>query len=162
MLAGWGSLAVPAGLITQRSLVRIQFPLLISVPLSINLHRMIHVFMDAKNALKSSIKYNSVATVPTILGFVLIGVGLYVSIGQPLIELQEILMNNDLQWILDNDQKVADRLISATSPIFGFILGVFGYATYRIGRTFLIFYFSGKMMEVELQRTKENAETVEE
>lgn len=118
--------------------------------------------MDAKNALKLSIKYNSVATIPTILGFILIGVGLYVSIGHPLIELREILMNNNLQWILDNDQRVSERLISATSPIFGLLLGILGYATHRIVRTFLIFYFSGKMVEVELEGTKEDAEIVEE
>lgn len=100
--------------------------------------------MDAKTALINSLKYNSVAVVPSIVGFSLILLGLHLLIGQPVLEILDVLNEQDLQWITENDQEVLDRVIQSSSYILAPIVIVTGYLVHRVGRTFLLFYFHGK------------------
>lgn len=99
--------------------------------------------MELKTALKSALKYNTVAIIPTLIGGGLVVLALYLILGQPVVELLDIVEENDLEWIMENDQEIIETVISSSSPVIGGLLIVIGYFIHRVGRTFMMFYIQG-------------------
>lgn len=106
--------------------------------------------METKTALKSSLKYNLVAFVPTTIALVFIGYGLFLIIGQPVLELMELLSQSQPEEIIQTQDHILNEAIAASSPIFGILLMSFGYIIHRVGRTFLLLYIFGKDLQTEI------------
>ena len=114
--------------------------------------------MNAKTALINTLKYNSLAMIPSFIGLSMILISLYLLIGQPVLEVLDVLEQQDLQWILENDQEVLNLVLESSSYLLSPILIVIGYLVHRIGRTFLLFYFHGKATVNQLENNSDATE----
>lgn len=98
--------------------------------------------MKYKRALITSAKYNTLALGPTLLGVILIAIGSWFGVVEPIIE---AVIDADPEELVDPNILAE---IAFNPTLFGGAI-IIGYFVHRVGRTALMFHLYGKALSQE-------------